>query len=163
MSDRVKAVSLLRVEIDKTRKLLRESQDYFQYVRNDEIVRFGKTKSTALIVAQILENFYTCLETFFLRISQFFENSLRQERWRHDLLEKMTLAIPGIRPAVISSETYRALEELLRFRHFKRYYFELDFDWAKLDFLTLKYDQVYPSVLRDIESFDEFLRDIAGE
>ena len=37
------------------------------------------------------------------------------------------------------SETYSTfskLNELLRFRHFKRYYFEMDFDWRKIELLV---------------------------
>jgi len=38
-------------------------------------------KSTGLAAAGLLENYYTCAETIFVRISQFFENSLSKERW----------------------------------------------------------------------------------
>ena len=88
-----------------------------------------------MIIAQILENAYTAIETALLRISQGFDNSLSPERWHADLLDKMVLEKKGVRPRVLSNETHRLLTELMRFRHFKRYYIELDYDWEKLRFL----------------------------
>ncbi len=163
MSGQNESLLLLRAEIEKTRGLLGEIDAFFEAVRRNELSQLGRTKSTALIVAQILENFYTCLETLFLRISRFFENSLTQERWHADLLEKMTLRVPGIRVAVISESTHRALEELLRFRHFKRYYFQLDYDWERLDFLTKKYREVYPAVLAHLDAFEKFFLEIESD
>ncbi len=85
----------------------------------------GRTPNAALIIAGLIENYYICLETVFLRISQFFENTLDPERWHTDLLEKMTLHLEGVRLAAVSQANYPNLLELLKFRHFRRYYFEL--------------------------------------
>ena len=123
---------------------------------DDEIVRLGRTTISALIVAGLLENYYTCLETIFLRISQSFENNLDPARWHNDLLQKMTLEIEGVRAAAVSGETISPLFELLKFRHFKRYYFELEYDWDRLDFLVTKLRQVHPLVTRDLERFVRF-------
>ena len=124
-------------EIEKTVSLLEEVRSFYVGIQQNELQQLGKTRATALIVAQVLENYYTCLETLFLRISQYFENSLLKNKWHSDLLDKMILDIEGIRPAVVSSKTYKNLRELMRFRHFKRYYFELDYDWKKLDYLIV--------------------------
>ena len=121
-----------------------------------EIVQLGKTPMSALIVAGLLENYYTCLETIYLRISQSFENKLDPARWHNDLLQKMTLEIEGVRTAAVSEETFSPLFELLKFRHFKRYYFELEYDWDRLDFLVTKLRQVHPLVTRDLERFVRF-------
>ncbi|MDD9984026.1 MAG: hypothetical protein OXU81_22160 [Gammaproteobacteria bacterium] len=121
-----------------------------------EIVQLGKTPMSALIVAGLLENYYTCLATIFLRISQSFENKLDPARWHNDLLQKMTLEIEGVRTAAVSEETFSPLFELLKFRHFKRYYSELEYDWDRLDFLVTKLRQVHPLVTRDLERFVRF-------
>ena len=121
-----------------------------------EIVQLGKTPMSALIVAGLLENYYTCLETIYLRISQSFENKLDPARRHNDLLQKMTLEIEGVRTAAVSEETFSPLFELLKFRHFKRYYFELEYDWDRLDFLVTKLRQVHPLVTRDLERFVRF-------
>ena len=124
---------------------------------DNEIARLGKTPVSALIIAGLLENYYTCLETIFLRISQHFENRLDSARWHNDLLEKMTLEIEGVRVAAVSEAAFSPLFELLKFRHFKRYYFELEYDWDRLDFLVIKLRQVHPLVMRDLARFLRFM------
>lgn len=69
----------------------------------------------------------------------------------------MTLEIDGVRAAV-SEETFSPLFELQKFRRFKRYYFELEYDWDRLDFLVTKLRQVRPLVVRDLERFVRFAR-----
>ena len=123
----------------------------------NEIVRLGKTPMSALIVAGLLENYYTCLETIFQRISQYFDNNLDPERWHSDLLQKMTLEIDGVRAAAVSQAAFSPLFELLKFRHFKRYYFELEYDWDRLDFLVAKLAQAHPLVLHDLQRFERFM------
>jgi len=91
---------------------------------DNEIAALGRTSISALIIAGLLENYYTCLETICLRISQSFENRLDPARWHHDLLQKMTLEIEGVRTAAISEAAFSPLFELLKFRHFERYYFD---------------------------------------
>ena len=127
---------------------------------DDEIKQLGKTPTAALIIAGLLENYYTCLETIFVRISQFFENSLDPARWHTDLLQKMTLEIEGVRIRAVSQESVSAIFEMLKFRHFKRYYFDLEYDWDRLDFLVVKLGKVHPIVIQDLDRFAEFLRAI---
>jgi hypothetical protein len=114
----------------------------------------------AIVISDLICSYYTCLETIFLRISQFFENSLSKEKWHLDLLQKMTLQIDGIRNAVILDETYNILVELLKFRHFKRYYFELEYDWDKLDFVQKKFKQADEKVKKDLAKFFIFLENL---
>lgn len=59
----------------------------------NDVKLLGRTNNAALIVSGLIENYYTCLETIFVRVSQFFENSLGSERWHADLLDRMTLEI----------------------------------------------------------------------
>ncbi|QTA82129.1 Uncharacterized protein dnl_44960 [Desulfonema limicola] len=111
----------------------------------------------AMIITQSLTNYYTCLETIFLRISKFFENNLDKEKWHRSLLEKMTLEIEDVRPKIISEPVYQGLLELLKFRHFSRYYFELDYDWDKLMFLLKKFNDIHEQIKTDLSEFDKFL------
>ena len=79
-------------------------------------------------------------------------------RWHTALLEKMNLEIEGIRPKVVGDGNLVRLRELLRFRHFRRYYVEMEYDWARIDFLLATLDAAHPSVLTDLQAFDAFLR-----
>ena len=69
----------------------------------------------------------------------------------------MTLEIEGVRAAALSGAAFPPLLELLRFRHFKRYYFELEYDWDRLDFLVAKVREAHPLVTRDLERFGRFM------
>lgn len=154
-------IKLLKQEIKKTIFLLEETDSFYGKVCHNELKLLGKSQSSALIIAQILENYYTCLETLFLKISQFFENSLDSDKWHNDLLDKMTLDIEGIRKRVITDRTHKLLIEIMRFRHFKRYYFELDYDWERLDYLMKRYDEVKLLTISDLNKFSGFLDDIS--
>jgi hypothetical protein len=68
--------------------------------------------------------FYNTLENYFLRIGKFFENSLSRDAWHRELLDRMSLEIPGLRPALLDNEECReALEELRGFRHVFRHHY----------------------------------------
>ncbi len=144
-------------EIEKTVSLLEEVRSFYMGIQQNELQQLGKTRATALIIAQVLENYYTCLETLFLRVSQYFENSLLKNKWHSDLLDKMILDIEGIRPPVVSSEIYKNLRELMRFRHFKRYYFELDYDWKKLDYLIVCMEETDAQIDAELNNFKHLL------
>jgi hypothetical protein len=73
----------------------------------------------------------------------------------------MTLTIRGIRKRVISDRTFRDLEELLRFRHFKRYYFDFDYDWDRLELVGTKFLSVRRPVLEELQGYNEYLEDLA--
>jgi len=153
MSERIRElVALIRAHRRRLEAVYRSMEGAL----DGEIAQLGRTPISALIVAGLLENYYTCLETIYLRISQSFENSLDPARWHNDLLQKMTLEIEGVRTAAVSQEALSPLFELLKFRHFKRYYFELEYDWDRLDFLVTKLRQAHPMVTRDLERFVRF-------
>ena len=154
MNDRFREIPAL---IRKTKDLLLEMISRIDKFEEEIIPKIGKTEESVFIPVQILENGYTAMETLFLRISQAFENNLDSKRWHADLLEKMTLEIAGIRPRVISDESYRMLVELLRFRHFKRYYFELTYDWRKVDYLVVIFREMVPRIHKELSFFEEKL------
>jgi hypothetical protein len=60
-----------------------------------DIPLLGRTPNAAVLVAGLIENYYTCLETAWQKISQSFENHLDSARWHSDLLDKMTISIEG--------------------------------------------------------------------
>ncbi|MFZ4665399.1 MAG: hypothetical protein ACOYME_03110 [Prochlorotrichaceae cyanobacterium] len=111
----------------------------------------------AVLLADILCNTYTCIETILFRISRVFENHLDSNQWHKELLRKMRVDIPGIRKAVLSKESYQLLDELRRFRHFKRYYYDFDYDWSRLDYLRLIYERLLPIIKNELHDYSDFL------
>jgi hypothetical protein len=122
----------------------------------------GQPQATdqAIVLSDLVVTYYTCLETLFLRISQVFENRLSPQKWQADLLHRMTIRVEGIREAVVADETAALLAELLKFRHFKRYYFDLEYDWDRVEFVLKKLDQARPLLDRDLNRFTAFLRSL---
>lgn len=79
-----------------------------------------------------LHSAYGILENYFLRVSKFFENDLPPDRWHKALVEKMTLEIDDVRPALLSGEaSKRRALELLKFRHRFRNLYGEDLDPKK--------------------------------
>ena len=152
-------LDLLIAEIQKNLAVLERVRTFIGETERKELAVSGKTPATAFMMAGMIENYYTCLETLFLRISQNFENHLEEHRWHQALLDRMTLHIPGVRERVISDKTRQDLGELLKFRYFKRYYFELEYDWDRIDYLLFKVKEVHPKASEEIAAFIEFLKE----
>jgi hypothetical protein len=151
-------ILVLISEIEKGLAVFERIDAFYQ----DYLARTDQAKARlpeqAMVIADLMASAYTCLETVFLRISRLFENCLSQDKWHQDLLQKMTLRIPGVRERVLSEPAASVLLELLKFRHFKRYYFELDYDWDRIEFVRRKYEQLRVQLRPDLDSFLEFLR-----
>ena len=149
-------LSILTGEIKKTIiQLKKMNQKYldFSEKRNDFPDSYD-----LIVLAEIITDFYTCLETAFLRISKAFENNLEKYRWHANLLERMIIEIPGVRKSLLTDMSYNLLKEIMRFRHFKRYYFELEYDKDRIDFLEKKYKEVVPLVMQELTLFITFLQ-----
>jgi hypothetical protein len=67
------------------------------------------------------------------------------------------MQIPDIREQVISDETFAILDEFRKFRHFKRYYFSMDYDWDRLNFMRKKFDRLLILLSGDFVKFHAFL------
>jgi hypothetical protein len=153
----------LRGEIDRLLGIANSLYTRLHAFLDEVVPNTGKTDYAASHVAQLLESSYTALETLFLRISQAFENSLDPRKWHADLLDRMVIHVPQVRERVLSENSRSLLLELLRFRHFKRYYLELDYDWHRLDFLVGVLDRAMPLLKADIERFKDFLQRLTAD
>ncbi len=151
---------ILSSEIRNTLAIISDLYSKHRRFQAEEFQSLGRKPITASYLADLLDSFYTCLETTFLRISHFFENKIDKDRWHQDLLDKMRIEIPDIRVAIISGPSYQRLKELLRFRHFRRYYFEMEYDWDKLEFLQKKLLELEALLKQDLERFLEFLKEL---
>ena len=153
-------ISELKTEIIKGQEVLTTIQSYFEAHSSPDVFQKQDIKD-AVFLAEIYVNYYTAAETIFLRISQFFENHLSKDSWHRSLLNKMRLEIPGVRKAVIRDETYDVADELLRFRHFKRYYFEFRYDWDRIQFLGTEFKKLTQLLQQDLEDYINFLEELA--
>jgi len=80
-----------------------------------------------------LHNLYNAFEGYFFRVAKFFENNVSDLTWLKALLERMTLHIEGVRPALIDLPISFRIEELLKFRHVFRNLYKSSLVPAKVE------------------------------
>lgn len=101
-----------------------------------------------------LHNLYSAVEDLFKIVAGTFENSVTDlSQWHTELLRRMTLEIPGVRPALLSQETADLLNELRAFRHFFRHAYGQSLDLARVEQNIRIARQVEPLLARDIGQF----------
>ena len=91
--------------------------------------RGGKGMANLESLAYQLHNLYCVFEDLLKMVADFFENRIEERtHYQRELFWRMKIPIEGIRPALLSEESYRLLDSLRAFRHvFRRAYsYELD-------------------------------------
>ena len=109
-------------------------------------------------VALNLHGFYSGLERIFELVAQTVDRNMPQgENWHQVLLQQMAQENPGVRPAIISSETYQLLTDYRGFSHVVRNVYTYHFDSAKLERLVANAPMVFEKVKLELEAFVDFL------
>jgi uncharacterized protein YutE (UPF0331/DUF86 family) len=75
----------------------------------------------------------------------------------------MNTDIEGIRPLVISEETFKCLDELRAFRHFFRHAYDIDIDKDKFKIVAHKTILLESFIEKDFHEFLSFLKELADE
>jgi len=111
------------------------------------------------IVAYALHNLYNALENSFEQISATFENHItRRDQWHSELLMKMSLKMPEIRPAVLTARARNTANELLKFRHLYRHAYEMELDPEKLHIIVRKWLDGREEIFSSLQDFCAWLR-----
>lgn len=118
-----------------------------------------KDKEKTVYLGYFLHNLYNAFEDLFLEISKTFENRIENSTFFHkELLRKMTLEIPGIRPKVISKESFLILSELRGFRHIFRHAYTYEIIPEKVEGLKNKIIENWDLIIKDITNFKNWLK-----
>ncbi|MGQ9631105.1 MAG: ribonuclease toxin HepT-like protein [bacterium] len=84
-------------------------------------------------LAYQLHNLYCAFEDMFKIIADFFENRIEDlTKYHRELLWRMKISIEGVRPALLSEESYRLLDSLRAFRHVFRHAYSYELDPQKV-------------------------------
>ena len=111
-------------------------------------------------LAYLLHNLYCSLENLFQEVAKTFENKVEDPaKYHRELLKRMYMDIPGIRPKLLSHESYRILDELRGFRHIFRHAYDYELDPERIDNLKQKISVNWDHIKKDIHSFMSFLQD----
>ena len=113
-------------------------------------------------IAYILHNIYGAVENIFEQVSRTFENHVTDPaQWHRELLTKMFLEIPKVRPAVLPSDLRNFLNDLRGFRHVFRHAYEFELDAEKLKLLVRDWNEARTSLVSAVSRFrDNLLREI---
>lgn len=120
MKDR-KTIALLIQELGNDFSYLRDSDELLGKAAVRVEASHWSDELDLLALGGCLHGIYNALEAYFLRVAKFFENNVDQQAWHRDLLDRMLLEIPDIRPALITDPAVaERIDELRRFRHLFR-------------------------------------------
>ena len=111
-------------------------------------------------LAYQMHNLYSSFEGLFKEIAITFENNIdRSSGYHKNLLLRMKISIPGIRPGILSENSYLLLGELMGFRHVFRHAYDYSLSSEKLEILRKRVLHHYPGIETDIENFKGFLKE----
>ena len=109
-------------------------------------------------VAYVLHNVYCALESGFEQVSRTFENHITDPaQWHRELLAKMFLEIPAVRPAVLPADLRGFLNDLRGFRHLFRHSYDFQLDPEKLSRLVRDWTAARPDLLAALTRFRDGL------
>lgn len=107
-----------------------------------------------------LHNLYCALEDLLQAVARTFENRLEDPARDHqELLKRLHLEVPGIRPRLLHTPGYQLLNELRGFRHIFRHAYGYELDEVRLGQLKAKVMLGWGAVAEDLERFGRFLRE----
>lgn len=106
--------------------------------------RFGEGTDAALEgCAHHLARLYNVIEQMGTRVARAFENQIQDDKgWHAELIRRLSIPIPGVRPALFAETLRQPLRELRAFRHVFTHAYDLQLDREKLALLLKYADQV---------------------
>ncbi|MFH1985720.1 MAG: hypothetical protein ABIL58_28125 [Pseudomonadota bacterium] len=108
-----------------------------------------------------LHNLYCAYEDLFKLVVGFWENNVSSNGGFHiNILKRMMAEIEGVRPPLISAESYSHLDELRGFRHVFRHAYTYHLDDERVGFLLRRVIAHKECVLTDINAFRDKIRNL---
>ena len=108
-----------------------------------------------------LHNLYSAFEDLFKLTAGFWENNVKINGDFHvNLLKRMLIHIEQVRPALLSEESYRFLNELRGFRHVFRHAYSFGMDDERVSFLLNRVLKKKELLIQDLNKFRKTIADI---
>jgi hypothetical protein len=120
-----------------------------------KLARIEPDEFDYIALAHMIGNLYSCMENYFTRIAKHFENRIDPTTWHRDLLNRMMIRVPDIRPAVLTDQQAREIDQLRSFRHVLRHIYLDDIDTRRL----LLVDSRVPAAIGAFRAADQTFRD----
>jgi hypothetical protein len=111
-----------------------------------------------------LHSFYAGLERVFELIADNIDKTKPTgAAWHQELLRQMAAEIPGVRPAVLSSEARNKLDHFRGFRHVVRNVYTFHLDPEQIGQLVAQLTPLMERITEELISFADFLEQIAND
>lgn len=108
------------------------------------------------------QQLYTAIEDLFKQIAKAFENHVDSlSSYHKELLIRMNLDIPKIRPKVISQESFLLMDKLRTFRHFVRHAYDCELDQHELGLIQNRLKEQFFYFKEDLERFKKYVGQLA--
>ncbi len=105
-------------------------------------------------IAYQLHNLYCAYEDLFKIVAKTFENNITDDAKFHiELLKRMAISIEGVRPSLISEESFKLLDTLRSFRHFFRHAYSYELDERKVKIVLEDAYKLKEIFKKDLEKF----------
>lgn len=108
------------------------------------------------------QQFYTAIEDLCKQIAKSFENHIDNiENFHKELLARMSIEVPKMRPAVISTRSMLLLDKLRAFRHFIRHAYDCELDPKELENIQTKIAAEFSFVEEDFKKFRSYVQSLS--
>lgn len=142
----------IQAQISLIRSISVKIEERAKGFSSDDLVRMES-------IAYQIHNLYNAAEDLLKLIAAHFENQIVDTaRWHSALLQRMTQGVDGIRPALLSQETYLTLNALRGFRHFFRHAYGVPIEYPQLKINLDKAQSLSNYLEQDIKRFLEALQ-----
>lgn len=112
-------------------------------------------------VGSVLHDFYVAAENIFEVVAREIDEKLPAgEQWHRELLLQMTLAIPEVRPPLLSKETAARLDEYRGFRHVFRNVYGFNLSSERIIALVNKFPLMADCLEKKVYSFIRTMSEI---
>lgn len=153
------SIQVLRLEIGSDWRAFQERAQELAGLALDSDSRDPNVLARAAVA---LHHAYGGFEAALARIAKVFDTEPSGANWHRSLLETMTMEVPDIRPAIVSTTALPALRDLLAFRHFFRHAYSVPLDPARLTALRRRVAEVRPMLEADFARLDAWLATVAA-
>ena len=111
-----------------------------------------------------LHDFYAGLERIFRQVAATIDQSVPTgPEWHRELLRQMNIALPQMRPQVISEETIKTVDEYLRVRHVVQNVYSFEFEPERIQHLVHRLRPFFEQLRVELLAFADFLDELAQE
>lgn len=137
---------------------LRDQRGEVDRIFKDIINTEPTTREKTISLGFYLHNLYCAFEDLFIEVARTFENRIEDpSRYHRELLKRMSIDVPMIRPSLLSKNSYQVLDELRKFRHLFRHAYTYDLDTQRISALKDLIVSSYNKIIYDLERFEGFL------